>query len=125
MAIVPRNQEVTLFASDARTATVDGASQDNPECRGGHFTIDVTGTNATPSVVAKIQGWDPAASDWYDILVATPITAEGKTVLKIYPGIPVVSGGVVSDILPKTWRLRMEHADADSITYSVGAALVV
>lgn len=125
MPTAARNQEVTLFASDARTATVDGASQDNPECRGGHFTIDVTAISATPSIIAKIQGWDPAASDWYDILVSTPITAVGKTVLKVYPGIPVQTGAKANDVLPKTWRVRMEHDDADSITYSVGANLVV
>ena len=125
MVVAARNQEVTVFESAARTATIDGASQDNPECRGGHFTVDVTALSATPSIVAKIQGWDPAASDWYDILSATPITAVGKTVLKVYPGIPVVAGAVASDILPKTWRVRMEHDEADSITYSVGAGLVV
>lgn len=120
-----RNSEVTLLASAARTATVDGADQDNPEARGLHVTIDVTAISATPSVVAKIQGKDPASGKYHDILEATAITATGTTVLKVYPGIPVVAGGVASDVLPKTWRLRMEHADADSITYSAGAGLVV
>lgn len=125
MPVFPRNAEATLLASAARTATVDSADQDNPEARGLHVIIDVTAISATPSIVAKIQGKDPASGKYHDILVGTAITATGTTVLKIYPGLPVVAGGVASDVLPKTWRLRMEHADADSITYSVGAGLVV
>lgn len=121
----PQNDEVTLFASAARTATVDSAEQENAEARGVHVIIDVTVDPAAASIVAKIQGKDPASGKWHDILEATAITAVGTTVLKIYPGIPVVAGGVASDILPKTWRVRVEHADGDSITYSVGAAPVI
>lgn len=78
---------------------------------------------ATPSVVPKIQGKDPVSGGYYDVLVGTAITATGMTVLKVGPGIGAVENGAANDFLPDTWRVRLEHADTDSITYSVGAVI--
>lgn len=118
-----RTSELTLLASTARTATVDGADQDNPEGRGLHVVIDTTAIAATPSVVPHIQGKDPLSGKYYDLLVGAAITGVSTVVLKVYPGITVAANLSASDILPKTWRVRMVHADTDSITYSAGAAV--
>lgn len=125
MPTFPRNAELTLLASAARTATLDSPDQDNPEAKGVHVIIDVTLDPALASVVPTIQGKDPASGKYQDILEGVAITATGTTVLKVYPGIAASANVAASDILPKTWRVRMAHADADSITYSVGANLVV
>jgi hypothetical protein len=74
-------------------------------------------------VVAHIQGKDLTTGLYYDLLVATAITAVGTTVLKIGPGITPLAGGAAADFLPETWRVRLVHGDTDSITYSVTAQL--
>lgn len=119
------NRSVTLLASAARTASNNTADQSNNSYRGLHVIIDVTAVSATPSVVATIQGKDEVSGVYYDLLVATAITATGTTVLKVYPGIAAAAGGAASDVLPSTWRVKLTHADSDSITYSVAAQLVL
>ncbi len=119
-----QNYEAPLFASAARTATENSPDQQNIEARGLHVIIDVTLDPALASITPHIQGKDPASGKYYDLLVGVAITATGTTVLKVYPGIAVAANAAASDIMPKTWRVRMVHVDADSITYSVGAALV-
>jgi hypothetical protein len=112
-----------LLASAARTATVDSDDQSDPNAEAVHVAINVTSVTATPSVLPRIQGKDPESGVYYDVLVGLAITATGMTVLKVGPGLAPVANGAAADYLPDTWRVRMEHADADSITYSVGAVL--
>ncbi|KKM96117.1 hypothetical protein LCGC14_1181370 [marine sediment metagenome] len=118
------NEYVELLASLARTANVNTPDQTNFGHKGLHLIIDVTAINLTPSVVPTIQGKDPLSGKYYDLLVGVAIIATGTTILKIYPGIVAAANVAASDILPLIWRLQLVHADADSITYSVAAALV-
>ena len=119
------NTEETILASAARTATTNSADFTNFNARGGHFQINVTSITATPSITPTIQGKDPVSGTYYDILVGTAITTTGITILKVYPGILAIANGAASDILPRTYRVSVAHGDADSITYSVGASLVL
>ncbi len=123
--LAEQNYEATLFASAARTATADSPDQQNIEARGLHVIIDVTLDPALASITPHIQGKDLVSGEYYDLLVGVAIAATGMTVLKVYPGITVAANVSASDILPKTWRVRMVHADGDSITYSIGANLVL
>ncbi len=120
----PPNYNIEVLPSAARTATLNS---DDLDCqgRGVHVIIDVTVDPALASVVPKIQGYAPTSAKWYDILVGVAITAVGATVLKVYPGIVASANVAASDILPPVWRVRLEHADADSITYSVEAVVIV
>lgn len=118
------NVSVEVLPSLARTATVDSDAQVNSEGQGAHVIIDVTAESDTPSVVPKIQGYAPLSGQWYDLLVGASIVDVGTTVLKIHPGIVAVANVAARDVLPPIWRVRMEHADTDSITYSVEAAVM-
>jgi hypothetical protein len=115
---------VALLASAARMATVDSDDQMNTKGRGAHVIIDVTAISATPSVVPHIQGFDPLSGKYYDLLIGIPILETGTTVLKLYPGIVASPNVAASDILPRHWRLRMVHANTDSITYSAAAQVI-
>lgn len=117
-------REVIVLASAARTATVNSADQANTHGRGVHVIIDATAVTATPSVVAKVQGKDPVSGKYYDLLESAAITGTGTTVLKVYPGLLASANLVANDMLPRTWRVRLEHGDGDSITYSVGAVII-
>lgn len=117
--------EVTLLEAVARTADVDSGVQNTPFARGLHLIVNVTAVGAAPSVVPHLQGWDWIAGEWYDLLIGGALVDTGRTVLKLYPGITVISEGSASDALPNRWRLFMDHGNGDSITYSAGAALLV
>jgi hypothetical protein len=114
------NGTATLFSSSARTATESSADQTNYTFRGGHIIINVTSITSSPSVVPKIEGKDPVSGNYYTILEGVAIVATGMTVLKVYPGAAAAVNAIAADVLPRTWRLTMTHADADSITYSAG-----
>lgn len=119
------NNEETILASAARTASVDSADFTNFNGNGAHFVIDVSAITATPSIVVTIQGKDLISSNYYDILVGAAITTVGTTILKVYPGINGLANAIANDILPRIFRVSVANADADSITYSISAALVL
>jgi hypothetical protein len=120
-----RNQEATVFASAARTASADSADQINYYWRGAVITIDVTAITDTPSVVFTVQGKSTLGSDYYTILASAAVTATGQTVLRVYPGLTASANVVANDVLPYKWRVSAVHADADSITYSVSANYIL
>lgn len=121
---VHANDAITVLASAARTATNSSAILLNGNHRGGHFIIDVTAITATPSVVFSIEARDAGSLNWYSLLDSVAIVGVGTTILRVYPGLfPVTANLVANDILPFLWRVTATHADADSITYSVGANL--
>jgi hypothetical protein len=107
---------IALLKSQARTATINSDG-----VRGAHIIISVSASADTPSVVPKIQGKNQLTGAWYDILTGAAITGTGVTVLKVFPGAPVTTNVSTNDFLPEKWRVRMEHSDTDSITYSVAA----
>lgn len=118
-------REITAFASEARTATGNSGDLINSgNKRGAHVVIDVTASAATPSVVFKVQGKDQLSGKYYDLITSAAITGTGTTVLKVYPGLTPIADTVVSDCIPKRFRVLATHADADSITYSVGVNLL-
>ena len=119
------NHAATLLTSAARTATVNSTDQTNHNARGVHVIINVSAYPAAASVVPAIEAYDEVAGIYYPLLTGAAIVATGYTILKVYPGIGEVANGAASDVLPQTWRVLMTHADADSITYSVGAQLVL
>ena len=119
-----QNHDLTLLVSAARTASVNTPDQSNPVSRGVHVIIDVTAYPGAASVVPTLQGKDPVSGKYYDLLVGSAIVATGTTVLKLYPGLAASAAVAASDILPTTWRVKLVHADGDSITYSVGAVVM-
>ena len=119
------NVELIALASAARTASVNSADFTNVNCKGLHLIINITTIVATPTVIFSIQGKDPVSGVYYDILKTTSLNSTGRTVLKVYPGIGQIVNAAASDILPRTWRVEVVNFDADSITYSVGAQMVL
>lgn len=115
---------LTPFSSAARTATGNSGDLANGQHRGLHIVIDVTAASATPSVVFTVQGKDETSGQYYTILASAAITGTGTTVLRVFPGATAAANTVANDVVPKVWRVLATHADADSITYSVGACLI-
>lgn len=119
------NTEVQVFASAARTATVNSADLTNHNGRGVIVVIDVTAIALTPSVTFAIQGKDAESGKYVSILTSVAITGTGTTKLEVGPGLTAAANTVANAQLPRTWRVTATHADTDSITYSVGASVIV
>lgn len=115
---------VTVYASAARTATPTAVTLPAGRYNYLNLTIDATAVTATPSVVVTVDALDPVSGKYYNLLTSAAITAISTTVLRIGPTLTAVANLAANQALPDTLRVTMTHADADSITYSVGAALM-
>lgn len=113
----------TILESAARTATPTIANLDlsNNDLTDVHITIDVTAVTSTPSVQPALQGQDPLSGKWYDLIASiTAITGVGTTTIQFGESTAIVANNSNQGFIPETIRLVMTHADADSITYSIG-----
>ena len=88
----------------------------------------MTATADTPSIVLHVQHKDPVSAKYEDLFVATAaVTAVGTHTYIVYPGVAAGANDVVETIgygIGRTWRIRVVHADGDSITYSVGGSYI-
>lgn len=121
------NTDLTLLSSAERTATVNSADQQAYFARGVYVYLVVSAVVDSPSVVLKIQGKLPDGT-YIDLLTAAAVTGAGTTVYLLYPVSSVAAAPVTKVAnwpIPLNWRVRVEHGDADAITYSVMATVVI
>ena len=114
---------ITALPSAARTATVQSAAIKTAGRSGCHVILDVTAVAATPSITLSIEALDPVSGQWYNLLTGSAVTAIGTTVYRIHPSLTAAANATAKDSLPSNIRVNVAHADADSITYSVGVSL--
>lgn len=116
---------IAIFTSAARTATVTSNTFLNKFNKGAHVIIDVTAASATPSVTFALQAKDGLSGQWYSLITSAAITGVGTTRLTVAPGTTAAANVTVADQVPRVLRVVATHADADSITYSVGLTLLI
>jgi hypothetical protein len=116
------------LASGARTVTTYSADINIYNARGIILVLNASAKADTPSITMAVQGKDSESSNYFDLTGETgALTDVGMKFLAVYPGAvdTDTKGKAVGLPLPKTIRVRITHADADSITYSVGYTLVI
>lgn len=118
------NVDVTGLASAARTTTTNSGDLTNYNGKGLHVVVDVTSAG-TGSITITIQGKDAVSGQYYTLLAGAAITTVSTNVYRVYPGLTASANAVASDILPRTYRLLITHNNANSITYSVGASVIL
>lgn len=123
------NEERTLLASAARTVSTSSPTQTNYNARGALITIDVTagtGISLTPSIIGYTT-----SGQWASLAAGTVITTATYWHYLIYPGTGAVNvnGSNFDKVspfpLPRTWLVYLQHNNANSVTYSVTASLIV
>jgi len=120
------NDNITVLASAARTATVASATFNNGNYRGGQFIINTTVVpGAAPSTVFNVQMLNGVTGNFITLLSSVAITAVGTVVLRVYPGLVAAANLVANDLLPWQWRVQAVHGNANSVTYSVAANLML
>lgn len=127
--MLPVNTSLNILGSAARTATTISADLDNRFAKGVLITLDVTAAVATPSITLSVEVKDEVSGKYETIFTASAaVTGVGTHSYLIYPRAGAAAGDIVEVAgfpLPKTWRVKVTHADADSITYSVGGNLII
>ena len=112
------NRQQTILASAARTA--DSNTQVTHSGIGGKIIIDCTVDPAAASVVFTVEGIDPASGKVFTILASAAVASVSTVVLTIHPFITAAANTAANDFLPENFNVWADHADGDSITYSVG-----
>lgn len=115
--------DLTVIASAAFTTTQTQADQTNQYARGIQVVLDMT-VVGTGSVTVSIEGKDVISGKYYALLTGAAVITNVTNVYRIYPGLTPVANATVSDVLPRTWRVKVTANNANSATYSVGACLL-
>lgn len=124
------NLEGTALTSTPRTTTAAGTSADllNFVATGLHVILNVT-VGAALSLTLGVEAKDPASGTYYQLNAnPTAVTTTGVTIYELFPGVGAATGLVTqrtSATLPKTWRIKVTHGNANSATYSVGYCLLL
>jgi hypothetical protein len=122
------NQDLTLLASAARTATTNTADQTNVNGRGLAIYLAITAASGTGGLTPVIQGKDPVSGNYFTLAtMGSAVTTTGNKSYMFYPG--AASAGSlqngVQQVLPRTWRVQVTAGDGTSYTYSLGCSVIV
>ena len=117
----------TLLASAARTADAYSDPMHNDKrYKGIIIFFNVTLDPSSAAVTPKIEMYDPATGEWEAYMSGTAIdTVDTDTQWIIYPMYKLDNTEInLTDEspvpLPLLWRLFMDVANSNSLTYSVG-----
>lgn len=115
---------VTLTAAGA--GTTNSADQVNGGARGVVVVADITVVGGTIAVTVAIEAKDAASGKYYTLLTSASLTGTGTTVLTVYPGLTPASNVTVSNVLPRTWRVKVVSGTGTTpaVTMTVGACLL-
>ena len=119
------NRRIDIFSSAARTADATSARVENFGHVGVVLIINVSAAADTPSVTFTIRGHDALSVMPWTILTSAAITGTGQTILRVHHGLTAATNTIAEDVMPREWEVFANHADTDSITYSVAAYPIV
>ena len=112
----------TLLTSAARTATVNSAEFSWDRAK-AYMVLDVTAVTSTPGLTPKIQVYDSTSGQWITIASYTQVNPTGATTYTFCASDQSFAPSTVTETeqcyLTARMRVRIEHADADSATYTV------
>jgi hypothetical protein len=116
----------TALASAARTTSTDSASIPLSGASGILLFFNVTSVSGAASLILVLRGKNPITGDFNTWIARTgSLTATGNYLLSVGPAAGVAGAGVigyaaVASQLPDEVDVLVQHATADSCTYSVG-----
>lgn len=116
----------TALALNAQGAgTVASALLGSDGAKGVVVVVNQASHTGTPSTTVTIQGYDVASGQTWTILASAAITADGVTVLRVYPGLTAVANATVSDVLPPVFKISVTvNGTTPAVTMSVGVGLI-
>jgi hypothetical protein len=126
------NQEMTYYASAARTATPAMVNQKNYNQKGVAIYVNVTAAPASAGALTpKLYYVDPVAGNTFRVWTVTNAISYTNGVSPyIYVFYPGVSNSAatfkefVNLTVPRTFAIQINHSTSDSWTYSVSYCLI-
>jgi hypothetical protein len=120
------NEYRQILASAARTASTASPLQTNYNHRGVYVYVRVTagtGYSITPAIFLQ----DEQTGEWYDQYLSTTFTGPPPQHIRllVYPGITTSPTLAFSSVVPRTWGVYITHGNANSVTYSVSAWMLL
>ncbi|MEE9609871.1 MAG: hypothetical protein V3W19_01400 [Desulfatiglandales bacterium] len=115
---------IKAFGSLSRTAATYNSSDLKPgNAKRTHIVVDVTNVGGAGTLDLLVQGKDPVSGKYYTILDFAQITTVSVVAGKIAPGIPVVAGLAVDDVLPTEFRVNA-IVGTNAVIFSVGINII-
>ena len=121
------NNDLTVLSSAVRTATISSDDIQAYFSRGVYIYLKVTAIADTPSIVLTIEG-KMINGDYVTLLTAAAVTTVSTNLFLLHPDAGAAAEGVdqvVNFPLTLNWRVTVTHGDADSITYTVLAVMLM
>lgn len=120
------NQNVTVMALSAASASVNGADFDALNTNGIVVMINISAiTGTTPTATFTLQGKDPQSGNYYTILASTALNATGLTILRVFPAATAAANAVANDITPPIMRVICTiGGTTPAVTATVNVALI-
>lgn len=119
-----RTDYIAVLASGARTTAQTSQDFVNEQHRGVKVVVDIT-AYTSGSLTVTISGKDRVSGKTYTLLASAALAAAATTVLTVYPGLTAAGNLTATNVLPDLWQVTCAVGDATSITYSIGASLLV
>ena len=122
------NEEVTLLASAARTATLASATFTNYNKIGMLLILNITAASGTGGLQVRIQARNPITGNFNNLHPnPTALTSVTTAQYLLYPAVITPGGGLTnnySTVVSRRYRLYVAHGDGSSYTYSVSGILL-
>ena len=120
---------VTILSSTALGATAATTPVASHGARGIIIYMEITAVSGTsPTLDAKLQGYDALGDVWHDITgaVFAQKTGAGSDYLTIYPGIGETTNEAVSDVIPAIIRVHNTIGGSSTpiVTFTLGGVLI-
>lgn len=122
MTVRKAKDQVTGLSSAARTATTSSAALTYYAIKGLQIWLKVTAITATPSITLSVECQNPIDGTYMTLCTFAAVTTVSDNLYQIYPGL-ASSGNSFNGLVSRVFRITVTHADADSITYSVGLSI--
>jgi hypothetical protein len=114
-----------VYPSAARTAAPTAYPIYTRKAKGIIVAINVTARAGTASMTVAIQALDHGSGNWVTLIVTASIASVSQTYLTYAPNAAVTANVSASGNLTDTIRILVTPADAQSLTYSIGADWVM
>ena len=114
-----------VYPSADRTAAPTLVDLDNYSAKGVVVFINVSAVGAPGgTVTVTVQGKDQISGNYFTILASVGLGGVAFTKLTVDPTMAASANSIAKFIIPRKWRILVEHTDTNHITYSIGASLV-
>lgn len=121
------NHEIVALASAARTASTPSADLVNQNAKGAAILLDITAVSSGSITGLEVQAKVGSAYVTIASVTGLTLSAIGQYVVLVFPETldTAATISLIKTIIPRNWRLKVNHADTNSITYAVTVSYVV